>query len=107
MYVQNPDQLGDKSNEVAFMFLADRNYNNDSPNDDIIMKLYDETDTNELSEAKAIFDAYGRMHWEAIKKIDNSKYNPSKIYIRLFKRSTLLSDPTKPPLTSFPLPADY
>jgi prepilin-type N-terminal cleavage/methylation domain-containing protein len=106
IYVQNPNQLEDKSNEVAFVFLAPRNYN-DTPDDDILMKLYDENDTTELSAAKAIFDAYGRMHWEAIKKIDNSKYNPSKIYIRLFKRSTLLSDPTKPPLTSFPLPADY
>jgi len=101
IYFQDLNKLQSRSNEVSFVFLAQRNYN-DTPNDDILMTLFDENDEYELKQVTGIFDAYGRMHWEAIKKTDGSKYNPSKIYIRLFKRL----DPARIYI-SFPLPADY
>jgi hypothetical protein len=102
IYFQNREQLQNKSNEVAFMFFTPRNYN-DTPDDDILMKLYDENNTTELSAAKAIFDAYGRMHWQTYLPNGNQETPaPSKVNVQLFKRS----DPSKI-LISFSLPADY
>jgi len=104
VYFQDTEQLQNKSNEVAFMFFTPRNYN-DTPDDDIVMKLFDDQNpAQELSSAKAIFDSYGRMHWQTYLSSTGNQETPapSKVNVQLFKRS----DPSKI-LISFSLPADY